>query len=93
MLKHALTRLVCVPLLFAALVLSAQEETGAYDDEYEDFGEEEGVTVTASPDPDTTQQMKVITRDDIEKRNARDLSTLLEEELDMSVTRTGAYGN
>jgi outer membrane cobalamin receptor len=37
--------------------------------------------------------MTVIEREQIEKRNPRDLSTLLEDELDMSVTRWGGYGN
>ena len=37
--------------------------------------------------------MAVITRDEIERRNARDLAMLLEDVLDMSVTRYGAYGN
>ncbi|MDR2185506.1 MAG: Plug domain-containing protein, partial [Treponema sp.] len=62
------------------------------DDAYIDFGgDEEGITVTATPE--TTQQMTVITRGEIERRNARDLSTLLEDALDMSVTRYGGYGN
>ncbi|MDR2135082.1 MAG: TonB-dependent receptor [Treponema sp.] len=71
--------------------LSAQED-GDYDD-YLDFGEdEEGITIFGAPE--TTQQMTVITRDEIEKRNARDLASLLEETLDMSVTRYGGgYGN
>jgi outer membrane cobalamin receptor len=61
-------------------------------EDYYDFGaDEEGVTLTGTPE--TTQQMTVIEREQIEKRNPRDLSTLLEDELDMSVTRWGGYGN
>jgi outer membrane cobalamin receptor len=62
------------------------------DDGYFDFGtDDEGLTVVGTPE--TTQQMKVITRDEIEKRNAQDLAMLLEDALDMSVTRYGGYGN
>jgi outer membrane cobalamin receptor len=82
-------------LLFVFLILLfppvfAQEDE-AYDG-YLDFGgDEEGITVTGTQE--TTQQMAVITREEIERRNARDLSTLLEDALDMSVTRYGGYGN
>jgi outer membrane cobalamin receptor len=73
-----------------SVCLYAQDESDF--DDYPDFGEEaEGVTVTGTPE--TTQQMTVITRDEIEKRNAQDLASLLEETLDMSVTRYGGYGN
>jgi vitamin B12 transporter len=62
------------------------------EDDYLDFGgDEEGITLTGTPE--TTQQMTVITRDEIERRNARDLAALLEDTLDMSVTRYGGYGN
>jgi outer membrane receptor for ferrienterochelin and colicin len=56
-----------------------------------DFGEAGGVTVEGTPE--TTQQMRVITKDEIEKRNSQDLASLLEESLDMSITRYGGYGN
>ena len=87
-------------LLFAlSLPLAAQAGTGdetnaAVEDEedYLDFGEDDdGVTVVATPE--TTQQMQVIDKETIEKRNASDLAALLEEELNMSVTRFGAYGS
>jgi vitamin B12 transporter len=74
--------------------VSAEETDSDYDglwEEYPDFGQDAGVTFTGAPE--TTQQMRVITRDEIEKRNARDLATLLEDALDMSVTRYGGYGN
>ena len=54
-------------------------------------GDVKGITVTGTKE--STQQMKVIEKEAIEKRNARDLAALLEEELDMSVTRFGAYGS
>jgi vitamin B12 transporter len=42
---------------------------------------------------ESTQQMEVIGKDEIERRQAPDLPTLLEETLDMGITRYGAYGN
>jgi vitamin B12 transporter len=78
--------------LFSFLLLfplSAQEmEVGDFPDFGEDAG---GVTVTGALE--TTQQITVIDKEIIEKSGARDLASLLEEELDMSVTRYGGYGN
>jgi vitamin B12 transporter len=73
---------------------AADTETGAYDesfDDYPDFGQAEGITVIGTPE--TTQRMEVITKEQIERRHPQDLTTLLEDELDMSITRYGAYGN
>jgi vitamin B12 transporter len=58
---------------------------------YLDFGGDEGLTFTETPE--TTQQMTVITKEDIERRNVQDLAVLLEDALGMSVTRYGGYGN
>jgi vitamin B12 transporter len=61
-------------------------------DDYRDFGSApKDITVTGTPE--TTQQTAVIDKETIEKSGARDLAALLEEELDMSVTRHGGYGN
>jgi hypothetical protein len=72
---------------------STGESGGMYseDGEFPDFGTDQGVTLIGTPE--TTQQMQVITRDEIERRNAQDLAMLLEDALDMSVTRYGGYGN
>jgi vitamin B12 transporter len=70
---------------------AAREGDGEAYDEYLDFGGDEGLTVTAAPE--TTGQVTVITREEIERRNVRDLASLLEEALDMGVTRYGGYGN
>jgi vitamin B12 transporter len=51
----------------------------------------EGIIVTASPE--TTQQLQVITREEIENTHAPDLAVLLQETLDLGVTRYGPYGN
>jgi vitamin B12 transporter len=52
---------------------------------------DEGITVTASPE--TTQQMKTLTKEDIENAHAPDLAVLLSEILDLGVTRYGPYGS
>ncbi|MDR2021042.1 MAG: TonB-dependent receptor [Treponema sp.] len=52
---------------------------------------EEGITITGTPE--TTQQTKVITREEIEKTRAPDLAVLLQETLDLSLVRRGPYGN
>jgi vitamin B12 transporter len=70
---------------------ACSEDDGFPDGEFPDFGSARGVTVTGTPE--TTQQMEVISRDEIERRNAQDLAALLEDVLDMSVTRYGGYGN
>jgi vitamin B12 transporter len=69
------------------------EDTGD-DFFYEDvlvMENDKGITVVGSPE--TTQQMEILTREDIERRQAPDLATLLEEALDIGITRYGAYGN
>jgi vitamin B12 transporter len=59
----------------------------------EDFLTMEDAGLTVLGTPETTQQMEVITKEDIEKLHAPDLATLLEEALDMGITRYGGYGN
>jgi vitamin B12 transporter len=54
------------------------------------FTEEEGLTVIASPE--TSQQMKIVTKEEIESHNASDIVTLLQETLGLGVTRYGGYG-
>jgi outer membrane cobalamin receptor len=83
--------LLVLALFAGSIVLFAQEAEEDPED-YLDFGSDsEGITVTGTPE--TTQQMEVIHREEIEKRNAQDLAMLLEDVLDMSVTRYGGYGN
>jgi vitamin B12 transporter len=53
--------------------------------------EDEGITVTASPE--TTQQMEIVTKEEIARHHAPDMAALLQEILDLGVTRYGAYGN
>ena len=71
-----------------------EEESEFFDDEYDydDYGESPN-TINIVGTPETTQQMAVIDREAIEKSAARDLASLLEEEINMSVSGYGGYGN
>jgi len=55
------------------------------------FYEEEGITVTGTAQ--TTQQISVIKKDEIERRNAPDIAALLQETLGLNITRYGTYGS
>ncbi|MDR3172440.1 MAG: TonB-dependent receptor [Treponema sp.] len=79
-----------VVLLFAVDDSGSNAEDDSFD---EDTLIMEGGGMTVVGTAETTQQMEVITKEDIEKRQAPDLATLLEETLDMGITRYGAYGN
>jgi vitamin B12 transporter len=68
----------------------SKTEEDFLDDELE-IMEDEGLTVVGTQE--TTQQMKVIEQEDIQRRNAPDLATLLQETLDLGVMRYGGYGN
>jgi vitamin B12 transporter len=65
------------------------------EDDYFDSGEDEGITVTGTSGgtPQTTAQVKVVSKDEIDRIAAPDIPTLLEEALDIGITRHGAYGN
>jgi vitamin B12 transporter len=81
-------------LLFACSCPCVRAQEPGFDgsNAWLDFGaDKEGVTLVETPE--TTQQMEVIEREEIERRAAPDLATLLEESLDMGITRYGAYGN
>ncbi|MDR3237281.1 MAG: TonB-dependent receptor [Spirochaetia bacterium] len=54
------------------------------------FSDEE-ITVVGTPE--TTQQIRTISKEDIERSHAPDLAALLEDILDLPVTRYGPYGN
>jgi vitamin B12 transporter len=58
---------------------------------YLDFGEGNELVVTEGPD--TTAQVRVIGKEQIDRIAAPDIPTLLEEALDIGITRHGAYGN
>jgi vitamin B12 transporter len=76
---------------FPAAAQDASNYDKELDDSFFDFGEDAGITMTGAQE--TTQQMETITREQIQKQAAPDLATLLEEVLDIGVTRYGGYGN
>jgi vitamin B12 transporter len=80
--------LLLVTLFFFAFNLSSQD---LYEDNELSFSDEEGITVTGTVQ--TSQQMAVIEKDEIERRNAPDVATLLQETLGVNITRYGTYGN
>jgi vitamin B12 transporter len=62
-----------------------------WDDDYLDFGKGDELVVIAVPD--TTAQVKTVSKDEIDRIAAPDIPTLLEEALDIGITQHGAYGN
>jgi outer membrane cobalamin receptor len=77
--------------LWASAPLAAQEGEAESPGDSDLPLEAPGITVTASPE--TTQQIKVITRETIEAAHAPDLATLLQETLNLGLTRYGPYGS
>jgi vitamin B12 transporter len=66
------------------------EDNSDWDDELL-FINEEGIIITGTLQ--TSQQMAVIEKDEIERSNAADIATLLQEALNLNVTRYGTYGS
>jgi len=60
-------------------------------DEELSFAEEDGITVTGTLQ--TSQQIFVIEKEEIENLNAPDLAVLLQESNNLNITRYGAYGS
>jgi vitamin B12 transporter len=88
----------CILALCCAVPLFSQaDESGAAVEEAlsgEDtllMEDAEGITVVGTPE--TTQEKKLVTREDIDRVQAPDLASLLQETLNLGVTRNGAYGN
>jgi vitamin B12 transporter len=88
---------VCLLLLFLFPVLIFGEDVDPYDENdtsYDDLlllSDDRGITVTAAAE--TTQQMEIITKEEINRYEAQDLAALLSEALDLGSTRYGGYGN
>jgi vitamin B12 transporter len=55
------------------------------------FAENEGLIITGTVK--TSQQIAVIDKEEIERRNSADLASLLQETLDVNINSYGAYGN
>ncbi|MCL2557837.1 MAG: TonB-dependent receptor [Treponema sp.] len=79
-------------IIVVARLFSSEPDAEMDVNDFIDFGEDAtGIVVFGTPE--TTAQTQVIERDRIERSGARDLAALLEEEIGMSVTRQGGYGN
>ena len=95
-LAHCLAFALFLAILFP---LQAQNDSGEWDDydENEFFNNDillmEGGELTIVGSKSTTQQIKIVDRETIEKANAPDIPSLLEETLGLGVTRYGPYGN
>jgi len=83
-----------IMLLFLLLPFSlfAQDMAqNAYEEEEYIFTDNEGLTVTGTVQ--TSQQIAVVEREQIERSGAADLASLLQETLGLNIVRYGAYGN
>jgi len=83
--------------LFPLFSQDSDEAKASYEDDEFDYGdfifmEQEG-NLTIVGTPETSQQIVTIRKDEIERRNAPDLATLLQDTLGLNITRYGAYGN
>jgi vitamin B12 transporter len=81
---------ICIafPLLSQETVTETED---FFDSDIPFMEEEEGLTITASPE--TSQQMKIVAKEDIERVHAPDLAALLQNVAGLGVTRYGPYGN
>jgi len=80
-----------VLLLFFSLCFPNDVKGQEAEEDVLSFYEEEGITVTGTVQ--TTQQMAVIEKNEIERRNAPDIASLLQETFGLNITRYGTYGN
>ncbi|MDR1100182.1 MAG: TonB-dependent receptor, partial [Treponema sp.] len=90
-------------LIFLALScsfpLSAQDAVNGEDKKAaEEYGEDdsllmEGDEIVVVGTRETTQQMAVVSREEIEKAQVPDIPALLEQTLGLGITRYGPYGN
>ena len=78
-------------MLFLFALFSLNAEENQHDDEDIFFADDDGITIVGSRN--TTQQMEIVGREAIEKTQAQDIPSLLEESLGVGVTRYGPYGN
>ena len=94
--------LILFLFIVAFIPLAAQDTGGMWDYDDDDFFDDllldewllmegEGLTILGSIP--TTQQMETVSRETIERINAPDIPSLLQEALGLGVTRYGPYGN
>jgi len=81
-------------LLFCFPLFSQDSPDFWSDESFDDaflLDDEKGLTIVGTIE--TTQQIEIIEKDDIERINAADLATLLQETLNLNITKYGLYGN
>jgi outer membrane cobalamin receptor len=69
----------------------AQEDSAVFDDDALLLEDEKGITVTGMQE--TTQEVRIITKEEITKANTNNMTTLLQETLNAGSTSYGGYGN
>jgi vitamin B12 transporter len=87
---------VIFPVLFCfSLSLYAQvnDEYDGYEYNADEYDADIDREITFTGTVETTQQMEVLSREQIEKAHAPDIPALLEQTLGLGVTRYGPYGN
>ena len=77
--------------IFLVPILIFSQDVDWDDDDILILESDTGITIVGTSQ--TTQDMAVIGKDEIENRNAPDLPALLQEALDLNITNYGAYGN
>jgi vitamin B12 transporter len=85
-------RLLLTVFLALSLPLHSQEEERPGEDWPEDFPVFEAEELSVTGVQETTQEIRTIRKEDIEKANASGLSDLLQKTLDVSITTYGGYG-
>jgi outer membrane cobalamin receptor len=88
--RRELTACILALRLFCPLAAEDAED-GFFDDDSLIMEDETGLTVVGAQT--TTQDMKIVTKEEIERIQAPDLAALLQETLNIGVTRYGGYGN
>jgi vitamin B12 transporter len=76
--------------IFSLLLPSLVNGQDFYDDVFF-FEDEEGITIVGTMQ--TSQQIAIIDREEIERRGASDIANLLQETLHLGVNRYGTHGN
>jgi outer membrane cobalamin receptor len=87
----AVNQSVCVLAKLLVLVLLCVPIYAQHEDDYVNLGEDAGLTVTGTRE--TTQVIKIITKEELQRHNRGDLAVVLQELLGLGVTRYGPYGN
>jgi vitamin B12 transporter len=80
-------------LIIPILVFAGEPEEEEIEPADEDIPVMEGEGLTVVGVRETSQQIRTIPRDEIDRIHAPDLASLLEQVLDLSLTRYGPYGN